>query len=294
MQKCQETRERKSDMKDTENVKNIIIGGTVLTIVVLVLILMAGIQKEREKNEDWRVEGQVIKREAVTRDDEKNGTEKVYLIDCEDENGVVHTFELTDAVMKGNISAEEAFREIKSGKVYRFKVGWREKELMDKPGYYPSIYGAASLAEVNLALAAQAAEAESEKTAAATEEAAATETAAAIETASVPETGVSADTEDDTKSTIAGRDRDHTEAATAQETSKRRETESEERPTKLEIGGIKIEPVEQTVDEELLESLEAQVKKELEESIRAELEENFDMERKSLQKEIENLEEKLK
>ena len=120
-------------MKDKENVKNIIIGGAGFIIFLLVLILMANIQKEREKNEDWRVEGQVIKREAVTRDDEKNGTEKVYLIDCEDENGVVHTFELTDAALDGNISAKEAFREIETGKAYRFKVGWREKEIMDKP-----------------------------------------------------------------------------------------------------------------------------------------------------------------
>ena len=112
-------------MKDKENVKNIIIGGAGFIIFLLVLILMANIQKEREKNEDWRVEGQVIKREAVTRDDEKNGTEKVYLIDCEDENGVVHTFELTDAALDGNISAKEAFREIETGKAYRFKVGWR-------------------------------------------------------------------------------------------------------------------------------------------------------------------------
>ncbi|MCI9360748.1 MAG: hypothetical protein HFG65_07235 [Hungatella sp.] len=279
-------------MKDKENVKNIIIGGAGFIIFLLVLILMANIQKEREKNEDWRVEGQVIKREAVTRDDEKNGTEKVYLIDCEDENGVVHTFELTDAALDGNISAKEAFREIETGKAYRFKVGWREKEIMDKPGYYPSIYGAASLVEVNLALSAQAAEAEA--TADTEETTDGKETTGAKERTSIPETRASSDTENDTKATTAVRERETAETTTALETSTRREAESEERPSKLEIGGIKIEPVEQTVDEELMESLEAQVKKELEESIQAELEESFDMERKSLRKEIENLEEKLK
>ncbi len=279
-------------MKDKENVKNIIIGGAGFIIFLLVLILMANIQKEREKNEDWRVEGQVIKREAVTRDDEKNGTEKVYLIDCEDENGVVHTFELTDAALDGNISAKEAFREIETGKAYRFKVGWREKEIVDKPGYYPSIYGAASLVEVNLALSAQAAEAEA--TADTEETTDGKETTGAKERTSIPETRASSDTENDTKATTAVRERETAETTTALETSTRREAESEERPSKLEIGGIKIEPVEQTVDEELMESLEAQVKKELEESIQAELEESFDMERKSLRKEIENLEEKLK
>lgn len=273
-------------MKDKENVKNIIIGGAVLIIFVLVLILMANIQKEGEKNEDWRVEGKVIKREAVTRDDEKNGTEKVYLIGCEDENGVVHTFELTDAALDGNISAEEAFREIKNGKAYRFKVGWREKGVMDKPGYYPSIYGAASLVEVNLALSAQAEDMK--------ETSDGKETAGTKETTSVPETRASSDMENDTETDTAVQERENAETTTASETSGRRETESEERPSKLEIGGIKIEPVEQTVDEELLESLEAQVKKDLEESIQAELEESFDMERKSLKKEIENLEEKLK
>lgn len=266
MPKGQGTRERKRDMKDKENVKNIIIGGAIFIIFLLVLILMANIQREGKKNEDWRVEGKVIKREVVTRDDEKNGTEKVYLIGCEDENGAIHTFELTDAAMEGNIGAEEAFREIKNGKAYRFKVGWREKEIMNKPGYYPSIYGAASLVEVNLALSAQAAEAEA--TADAKETTVEKETTGAKETTSVPETRVSSDTE--------------------------KETESEERPSKLEIGGIKIEPVEQTVDEEILESLEAQVKKELEESIQAELEESFDAERRSLEKEIENLQEKLR
>lgn len=279
-------------MKDKENVKNIIIGGAVFIIFVLVLILMANIQKEGEKNEDWRVEGKVIKREVVTRDDEKNGTEKVYLIGCEDENGAVHTFELTDAAMEGNIGAKEAFREIETGKAYRFKVGWREKEIMNKPGYYPSIYGAASLVEVNLALSAQAAEAEA--TADMKETTEGKETTGAKETTSVPETRASSDMENDTETATAVQERENAETTTASETSKRRETESEERPSKLEIGGIKIEPVEQTVDEGLLESLEAQVKKELEESIQAELEESFDMERKSLKKEIENLEEKLK
>lgn len=290
MQKGQGTRERKRDMKDKENEKNIIIGGAVFIIFLLVLILMANIQREGKKNEDWRVEGKVIKKEVVTRDDEKNGTEKVYLIGCEDENGAVHTFELTDAAMEGNIGAKEAFREIETGKAYRFKVGWREKEIMNKPGYYPSIYGAASLVEVNLALSAQAAEA----TADTKETTVGKETAGAKETASVLETRASSDTENDTEAATAVREREGTETTTASETSGRRETESEERPSKLEIGGIKIEPVEQTVDEELLESLEAQVKKELEESIQAELEESFDMERKSLKKEIENLEEKLK
>ena len=231
-------------MKDKENVKNIIIGGAGFIIFLLVLILMANIQKEREKNEDWRVEGQVIKREAVTRDDEKNGTEKVYLIDCEDENGVVHTFELTDAALDGNISAKEAFREIETGKAYRFKVGWREKEIVDKPGYYPSIYGAASLVEVNLALSAQAAEAEA--TADTEETTDGKETTGAKERTSIPETRASSDTENDTKATTAVRERETAETTTALETSTRREAESEERPSKLEIGGIKIEPVGKT------------------------------------------------
>ena len=298
-------------MKDKENVKNIIIGAAALIIFALVLVLLARIQKEGEKNEDWRVEGQVVKREVVTRDDEENGTEKVYLIDCEDENGVVHTFELTDRALEGNIGAAQAFREIETGKAYRFKVGWHEKRVMEKPGYYPSIYGAASLVEFNLEVAGEKTEASLDMADASEKErdrgsagagqqpgskepTGAGDTTGSRETAEGPDTqggrGTTAAPEaSGSREMAAGADiSDRLESATAQD------KEEQESPAKLEIGGIKIEPVEETIDEELLESLEDRIKEDLEESIRVELAESFDVERKSLQKEIENLQERLR
>lgn len=273
-------------MRDADKVKNIIIGAGAIIIFILVLMLLSRLQREGEKNEVWRVEGQVVKKEVITRNDEKNGMEDVYIIDCEDEDGIVHTFELTDAALNGKYDAETAYKEIKTGKAYRFKVAWQEKRVMEKAGYYPSIYGAASLVDFNLALLDESTADKdsgletkgdaSKKESRQESSSASSETARADRTTDVSQTSQTSEDE------------------TAMETTERREretltsrsTEEMESPATLEIGGIKIEPVEETMDQKLLESVEERVREELEESIRSELEESFEAERDALKEEL--------
>ena len=280
-------------MKDADKVKNIIIGAGAVIIFILVLMLLSRLQKEGEKNEVWRVEGQVVKKEVITRNDEKNGMEDVYVIDCEDEDGIVHTFELTDAALDGKYDAETAYKEIKTGRAYRFKVGWQERRVMEKAGYYPSIYGAASLVDFNLALLDESTadrdsdvenKGDANRTENQKESSASSETARAAQTTDASETAKASEDER-AEDTTKRRER---------ETITSRSTEEMESPTTLEIGGIKIEPVEETMDQKLLESVEERVREELEESIRAdveesiraELEESFEAERDALKEEL--------
>ncbi len=315
-------------MRDSNQLKNIIIAAASFFIVVLVLILLMRLQKDGEKNEDWRVEGQVVRKETIIREDKDNGTEEVFLIDCEDEDGVVHTFELTDTALSGNITAEDAYKEIKTGRAYRFKVGWRNRQAMDKDGHYPSIYGAASLVEFNLSVAAEEEQAKqqakdrkdgediSEGSVAADEAAgiaggikeAENEGQAGVTRAAGNEgpagatgavggegpAGATGAAENEGSAGITrSADRERPAETTARESSREsdgsRSTQEEEIPSSLEIGGIKIERVDETIDEKLLESVEEQVKAELEESIRAELEESLEAEKRALREELEKV-----
>lgn len=293
-------------MRDTDKVKNIIIGASAFIIFVLILILLSRLQKEGDKMDVWRVEGQVVEKETVVRENEENGTEEVYLIkiySLDSEDDAVHTFEMTDRALEGNIAAKDAYKEIKTGRAYRFKVGWRDKKVMNRAGYYPSIYGAASLVEFNLSVSAEeslakAEEGEEAKDGAQTGNTGrkedisegrvsdeASQTTEASRTTETPQTTEEAETREASENTRA--DRGETSAA----------PDGAESPSRLEIGGIKIEPVEETVDEKLLESVEERVKAELEESIRAdleesiraELEESFEAEKDSLREEVEQL-----
>lgn len=268
-------------MRDTNQAKSIIIAAVSFFIFVLVLIMLMRLQKDGEKNKEWRVEGQVVKKEMIIREDKESGTEEVFLIDCEDEDGVVHTFELTDTALTGNITAEDAYEEIKTGRYYRFKLRWRNRQVYNKEGHYPSIYGAASLAEFNLSVAAE--EEQSREAARAKGD---TEDTSEASAADETQNTRPAETTGSAKSTSAT---ETTARESIRETTKSRSTEDVESPSNLEIGGIKIERVEETIDDELLKSVEESVKAEMEESIRAELEESLEAEKKVLREEMENM-----
>ncbi len=71
---------------------------------------------------------------------EMDGKE-IYLIHGEDRNGVQKTFQITNAALSERFEESKVFKEIKTGKYYKFKVA--DEETYES--YYPSICGAVKL-----------------------------------------------------------------------------------------------------------------------------------------------------
>lgn len=65
----------------------------------------------------------------------------IYLIHGEDRNGEEKTFQITNAALNGRFEESKVYKEIKTGKYYKFKFA--DKEVYDS--YYPSICGAVKL-----------------------------------------------------------------------------------------------------------------------------------------------------
>ncbi len=229
-------------MKETDHhIKMALIWGVIIILVFVLFGFLGRIKRHGKQGDPWQVEAQVVKKSTTMRDNGENGSEKVYLIEVyplnqEGEELSAQTFEVTDTSLDGRFTGAQVFSQIRTGKAYRFKVGWRNIEIIDQDGYYPSIYGAATLLDVPLMEIeeeeSQIKESE-EMDSLATKEAKEPSTAKAesSETAKESETASTTQKEAELEST--------TDNTTADLNS-----------TEAKISGIKIEIVEETVKEE--------------------------------------------
>ncbi len=229
-------------MKETDHhIKMALIWGVIIILVFVLFGFLGRIKRHGKQGDPWQVEAQVVKKSTTMRDNGENGSEKVYLIEVyplnqEGEELSAQTFEVTDTSLDGRFTGAQVFSQIRTGKAYRFKVGWRNIEIIDQDGYYPSIYGAATLLDVPLMEIeeeeSQIKESE-EMDSLATKEAKEPSTAKAesSETAKESETASTTQKETEPEST--------TDNTTADLNS-----------TEAKISGIKIEIVEETVKEE--------------------------------------------
>ncbi len=230
-------------MKETDHqIKMALIWGVIIILVFVLFGFLGRIKRHGKQGDPWQVEAQVVKKSTTMRDNGENGSEKVYLIEVyplnqEGEELSAQTFEVTDTSLDGRFTGAQVFSQIRTGKAYRFKVGWRNIEIIDQDGYYPSIYGAATLLDVPLMEIeeeeSQIKESEEEMDSLATKEAKEPSTAKAesSETAKESETASTTQKEAEPEST--------TDNTTADLNS-----------TEAKISGIKIEIVEETVKEE--------------------------------------------
>ena len=113
------------------------------------VLLLSGCGKVGN-TDTWVVEVHVLEKETVTREDKETGSEVVYLLSCEDASGSTQVFELTDTALDGKFEAEKAFKELRTGKYYKFRVGWRGPGIEGRAGHHPSIYGAVKMEGFNL------------------------------------------------------------------------------------------------------------------------------------------------
>ena len=229
-------------MKETDHhIKMALIWGVIIILVFVLFGFLGRIKRHGKQGDPWQVEAQVVKKSTTMRDNGENGSEKVYLIEVyplnqEGEELSAQTFEVTDTSLDGRFTGAQVLSQIRTGKAYRFKVGWRNIEIIDQDGYYPSIYGAATLLDVPLMEIeeeeSQIKESE-EMDSLATKEAKEPSTAKAesSETAKESETASTTQKEAELEST--------TDNTTADLNS-----------TEAKISGIKIEIVEETVKEE--------------------------------------------
>ena len=229
-------------MKETDHhIKMALIWGVIIILVFVLFGFLGRIKRHGKQGDPWQVEAQVVKKSTTMRDNGENGSEKVYLIEVyplnqEGEELSAQTFEVTDTSLDGRFTGAQVFSQIRTGKAYRFIVGWRKIEIIDQDGYYPSIYGAATLLDVPLMEIeeeeSQIKESE-EMDSLATKEAKEPSTAKAesSETAKESETASTTQKETEPEST--------TDNTTADLNS-----------TEAKISGIKIEIVEETVKEE--------------------------------------------
>ena len=75
---------------------------------------------------------------TVTEKTVKNGEDSgKYLVFGEDENGTVHTFEITDSWLRFRFNSSDVYASIKPGNKYKFTVGGSRNHLLS---WYPNIY----------------------------------------------------------------------------------------------------------------------------------------------------------
>ena len=112
--------------------------GNIIGMVIIICILAFMIFHPRKDNQyDMRyVEILVVEKEIAEIDDEA-----VYLIHTKDRNGNPETFEITNAALGERFEESSVYKEIKSGKYYKFRIA--DQETYES--YYPSICGAVTL-----------------------------------------------------------------------------------------------------------------------------------------------------
>lgn len=110
-----------------------------LAVIVAVILLFLYLHPKQGTNDDREMVEVVIVEKEISEMDGK----EVYLIHGEDRNGVKKTFQITNAALNQRFEESEVYKEIKTGKYYKFKVAPEETF----GSYYPSICGAVKLIE---------------------------------------------------------------------------------------------------------------------------------------------------
>lgn len=109
----------------------------ILGIFMIFFIGMLMIIPRREENHDtWLVEVHIVGKEIVEIDEEA-----VYLLYTEDNIGNESIYEMTQKTLNERLKVENAYKEIKKGKYYQFRVAAAE----DYDCHYPCVCGAATL-----------------------------------------------------------------------------------------------------------------------------------------------------
>lgn len=104
-----------------------------LPIVVMIVAVIIGLARPFDKVSN-------IKDITVTVTDKvvKNGNDSgTYLIFGEDENGTIHTFEITDSLLRFRFNSSDVYAAIKTGSKYEFTVGGSRNHFLS---WYPNIY----------------------------------------------------------------------------------------------------------------------------------------------------------
>lgn len=105
----------------------------ILLIVVMIVVAIIGLARPFDKAFN-------IKDITITVTDKvvKNGNDSgKYLIFGEDENGTVHTFEITDSSLRFRFNSSDVYAAIKTGNKYEFTVGGSRNHFLS---WYPNIY----------------------------------------------------------------------------------------------------------------------------------------------------------
>lgn len=105
----------------------------ILFIVVTIVVAIIGLARPFDKVSN-------IKDITVTVTDKvvKNGNDSgKYLIFGKDENGTVHTFEITDSLLRFRFNSSDVYAAIKTGSKYEFTVGGSRNHFLS---WYPNIY----------------------------------------------------------------------------------------------------------------------------------------------------------
>lgn len=105
----------------------------IMLIVVIIVFAIIGLARPFDKVSN-------IKDITVTVTDKvvKNGNDSgKYLIFGEDESGTVHTFEITDSLLRFRFNSSDVYAAIKTGSKYEFTVGGSRNHLLS---WYPNIY----------------------------------------------------------------------------------------------------------------------------------------------------------
>lgn len=104
-----------------------------LLIVVMIVVAIIGLARPFDKVSN-------IKDITVTVTDKvvKNGNDSgTYLIFGEDENGTIHTFEITDSLLRFRFNSSDVYAAIETGSKYEFTVGGSRNHFLS---WYPNIY----------------------------------------------------------------------------------------------------------------------------------------------------------
>lgn len=244
-------------------------------LYLLALVLLLSGCGKVGNTDTWVVEVHVVEKETVTREDKDTGTEEVFLLNCEDASGGTQVFELTDTALDGKYEAEKAFKELKTGKYYKFRVGWRGPGIEGRSGHHPSIYGAVKMEGFNLEYLPNNIDGGSQA-------AGASEEALQLgEGQPAEESSRSGEDRQAEESSQPGEDRQREESARSKEGLQPRESETE---------GVR-RPESVSAEAESSGELPSESPQE---DIEAKLEESFAAEKESLAKEQESLEEKLR
>lgn len=105
----------------------------ILFIVVTIVVAIIGLARPFDKVSN-------IKDITITVTDKvvKNGNDSgKYLIFGKDENGTVHTFEITDSLLRFRFNSSDVYAAIKTGSKYEFTVGGSRNHFLS---WYPNIY----------------------------------------------------------------------------------------------------------------------------------------------------------